>query len=304
VPATGNAELSEGMSFPFMMLVERARPQAMTYPEWASPAVINIAERLCAQVKTEQDPAKALDMLSRLTSDERMRPVWTELYKKKRDLHRPTETFHHPACVSYKSIAARCRRHACKLRKRQGVDDEIDAKVLEMEADGYEHKPDPLAAVPWSEQDIGVQLFFWHTYRKALNCKPEFLSDLQRKHSKLKTLADHLRKQAGETELLGEGQASLAQKLAQLASEYDDAARQVLPKGYKPGMDDDPWIITRRRSTDPAMRSFVVFLSIYAKIIFDKELHTTLAHVTNVVFDRHDMTRSKVRELLRLPSGL
>jgi hypothetical protein len=288
-------------AFLFEVLRAQARPKAMTYPDWVPPAVINIAEGLFAEIKTEEDPGKAQEMLSRLSSDERMRPVWKELYKKKRDdQYRSTSKFHHPAYVTYKSIAALNRRRACELRKKKGPDNESLAASLEMEADYLEKNPDIYSAVPWSEQDIGVQLFFWHAYVTALNHKPQFLSDLQNKETEFRKIADQLREQAEATERLGE--LSLAQKSTQLASEYDNAARNILPKGYKPGISDDPWIIIRRRS--PKVRTFVVNLSGAAMTIFYTSLYTTIAQITNVVFHRTDITGSKVREMVRLPPGV
>jgi len=289
------------MPFPLEMLLGRARPKSLTYQKWVSPAVINIAERLCARVKADRDSSKALDMLSRLASDERMRPVWEELYKKKRDQHhRPTEEFHHPACVTLKSHAARNRRRACELRKEKGPDYEMLANALEMEADECEGKPDFYSTVPWSEQDIAVQLFFWHAYWAALNCRPIFLSDLKDKQKKLHNIANQLRKYSESVQLLG--QDTLAQKLEEGPSECESAARHVLPDPFKPGL-DDPWIISRRRA-NVKLRTFIIGVSMQAETLFEKLLAGTVARVANVVFDRRDMTGPKVREMLRLPTGV
>jgi hypothetical protein len=47
------------------------------------------------------------------------------------------------------------------------------------------------------------------------------------------------------------------------------------------------------------LRAFVADLSITTTLLFRKELHSTLATVANVVFNRQDVTRSKIREMLR-----
>ena len=65
-----------------------------------------------------------------------------------------------------------------------------------------------------------------------------------------------------------------------------------------PGDGDNPWIITRQNE-DVELRSFVIDLSIRTTMLFQKELHSTLATVANVVFNRQDLTRSRVREMLR-----
>jgi hypothetical protein len=89
------------------------------------------------------------------------------------------------------------------------------------------------------------------------------------------------------------GKESAAQKLEEIASDCDKEARNMLPRDG-----DDPWVITRQ-SEDVELRSFVIDLSITTTILFKKELHSTLATVANVVFNRQDVTRSKVREMLR-----
>jgi hypothetical protein len=289
--------------FPFEVLLGRAPPKALKYPEWVRvrPAVINIAERLCADIPAEQHPGKAQEILSRLTSDERMRRVWDELYKKKRDHHHTPESFYHPACVTHKSLAARCRRSAREIRKKGGPNNEREAKTWDKEAEMYESKPDPYVGLGWSEQDIAVQLFFWHIYREALDGTPVFFSDLKSKQRKLQGIADQLRKCAETSVLLGEP--ILAEKLIENATDYNDAARIVLAEEFKPGI-DDPWIITRRRGRefDPKIRTFI--FSLPTEVLFDKPLYGTIAQITNVVFHRTDMTGSKVREMLRLPPGV
>ena len=189
------------------------------------------------------------------------------------------------------SNAARLRQLAAELRNKLGKNNERDVKLLEAEAAVLERLGDAPVDPKWSEQDRAVQLFLRHAYREALDAKPVLLSDLKAKAEKLLEVADVLRKQA--TTLHSLGKESEAQKLEDMTSTCDDDARNMLPRD-----DEDPWIITRQRG-DLELRAFAADLSITTMQLFRKELHGTLATVANVVFNRQDMTRSKIREMLR-----
>jgi hypothetical protein len=69
----------------------------VTFPTWVPPAVIHTAEQLRSEVASEENPAEALKVWSRLVLDPRMERVWLELYKKKRINHKATEEFFYPA---------------------------------------------------------------------------------------------------------------------------------------------------------------------------------------------------------------
>ena len=90
------------------------------------------------------------------------------------------------------------------------------------------------------------------------------------------------------------GEKSDALKLEDIALDCDGAARNVL----SPYKGDDPWILTRQ-SQDVKLRAFVADLASTTAMLFRKELHSTIATVANVLFSRQDLTRSKIREMLR-----
>ena len=259
-----------------------------------------------AEVATEKESIDLRDVLSLLVSDSRMRLVWRELYKKKRINHKATDEFCYPACVTNASAAAANRRRASELRKKTSAVDERDARLLEAEATVLEREGDPPADPRWSEQDRAVKLFLRHTYRIALDLQPVFLSDLQLKMKKLREVAEVLRKQA--TALQSLGMKGDARKLNEIASDCDDEALNVLPERHVASDEndgsiftpqaDDPWIITRQ-SGDVELRAFVADLSITTASLFGKDLHRTVATVANVVFNRQDVTRDNVREMLR-----
>ena len=277
------------------------------FPNWVRPAVIDMVERLRAGLAAEQDPAKAEKVLLRLTYDPRMKRVWGELYKnKKKGVNdKATEEFFNPPYVTNASVAAANRRLASDLRKKTGAINEHDVKLLEAEAAVLERLGDPPADPRWSEQDRAVQLFLYHSYRTALDVKPVFLSDLQAKVTELREVAEVLRKQAAT--LQSQGMNDHAQKLNEIASDCDDNASNINPE-RQIGSDendrslftpqaDDPWIIERKKG-DLELRAFVADLSVTTNMLFRKTLHGTLANVTNVVFDRQDVTFDVIRAML------
>ncbi len=259
------------------------------------PAIIDEARKLYAESLNQKDPAKAVELLSKLITDPRMKSVWTELYKKKRVNHKPTDEFVNPIFVKNASIAVWLRHHASTLRKKGGAQDKLHADTLDAEATLLEKKTyDPLAHTPWTEQDLGVQLFLWHIYHAALEPKPVFLSDIKAEVDALRNAAEQLRAQAKVLQSLHIECAALQQ----IASDCDSEAR-LRDRDPKT---DDPWIIVRRVN-DAQLRTFVATLSVVTEQLCRNALYGTIATIANVVFSRTDMTGSKVREMLRSPPG-
>jgi hypothetical protein len=275
------------------------------FPNWIPPAIIHAAEQLHAELMSERNPTEALAVWSRLVFDSRMKRVWQELYKKNRLNHQATEEFFYPACVTHKSFAAKNRRVALEIRQKGSPENEKDANLLEAEAAVLESINDPHADSKWSEQDRAVQLFFYHAYKEALDHKLVFLSDLEAKSSdleaksrKVQEVAERLRCEAATLSSLGMKRA--ARKLREIASDCDYEALNILPARESDGsLADDPWIIARRRG-NLAVRTFVTSFSIPVSQIFGTNLYSTLATVTNVVFNDKDLTGGKVRDMLRI----
>jgi hypothetical protein len=258
-------------------------------------AIIDEARKLYAESLNQKDPAKAVELLSKLITDPRMKSVWTELYKKKRVHHKPTDEFVNPIFVRNASIAAWLRQHASTLRKKSGAQDALHADTLDAEARLLEKKTsDPLARTPWTEQELGVQLFLWHIYHATLEPKPVFLSDIKAEVNALRHAAEQLRAQAEVLQSLHIECAALQQIAANCDSEA--RLRDRDPKT------DDPWIISRRVH-DAQLRTFVATLSIITDQLCKKTLYGTIATIANVVFSRNDVTGSTVREMLRSPPG-
>jgi hypothetical protein len=270
---------------------------AVTFPVWVPPSVIHAAEQLHSELASEENPAEGQELWSRLVLDSRMKRVWKELYKKKYIHQRPTQEFFNPACLTNASDAARKRRGALELRQKGGPINESEADLLEAEAALVGGMYDPPADPRWSEQDRAVQLFLHKVYRTALDHELIFLSDLEAKVSELQKVAKRLRRDAAMVSSLGMERE--ARKLHRIASDCDDEAVSILP--YEHGFShktDDPWIIVRRRG-DLELRAFVADLSTITRTLFGQILRGTIATVSNVRFNRQDVTRKKIREMLR-----
>ncbi|MCG2633233.1 hypothetical protein L6654_42755 [Bradyrhizobium sp. WYCCWR 13023] len=161
---------------------------------WVPAAVNHEAVRLYDQLVTEEKSADGLKVLSRLICDPRMKVVWQELYKTKRnEKYETTDIFLHPAHVSHLSWAAEYRKQALELRKKGGEENERAVKLLEAEAAAEEGIEDFGADPRWSEQDRAAQLFLRQACRSAIDIEPVYLSEIQTTVAKLRTVAAGLR---------------------------------------------------------------------------------------------------------------
>jgi hypothetical protein len=232
-------------------------PFATSLSAIAFPAVLDEAQKLYAESANQKDPAKAVELLSKLITDPRMKCVWTELYKKQSDDNEATGVFVNPIYVTHRSKAGPLRLRESALRKTGGAENLIHAKVLEaeltlLEKETYDPLAHTLAHTSWTEQDFGVQLFLWQIYHAALDPKPVFLSKLKAEVKALRKAANQLREQAVTLQSLR----IECGTLEQIASDCDWQAR-VRERNPKT---DDPWIITRRVSRDPRRKTLVATL--------------------------------------------
>jgi hypothetical protein len=255
--------------------------EQLSFPRWLPPAVMHAAKRIHAQVATEKDPAKAREILSRLTSDPRMQRVWKRLSRQ-------------PASIRYSAQIAENRRRACELRQKGGPENEQEADILEAESACMEESRDPWADLPWSDQELAMQLFLWHVYNDALADRV-LLSDLKTKAKTLSTTATQLLEVSATLEPLGKSEEirqlnDIVRVLAHEAEDLDSIDPRLV----------DPWIIVRQTG-DVEFRTFVGWVSGTPIALYRKSLYGTMATVTNVVLNRDDVTTSKYRELVRFP---
>jgi hypothetical protein len=279
---------------------------SLTFPEWVPPAITEAANQLNDELAKENDPTKALQVLSRLVSDPLMKRVWHEVYRKKRVGYQSSEEYFNPACTNASRTAA-LRRQASELRDRGGEENELDAKLLEAEAAIIEDESDPLVHPHRSTQERAAQLLFWHAYRGALDNEPVYHSDLVITTTSLRELVKELLKgvetlRASHLDLSAEGLKKVVEEIEDEAENidpfFDAQTGQRLQRPRFPQV-EDPWVIVRE-TPDVQIRSFVTRLSILTIQLFGNPLHHTLANITNAVFNTKDVTDGRVRELLRI----
>jgi hypothetical protein len=269
--------------------VDVKSPPPPKYPDWLPEAVREHANSLWKTLPLETDPAKAQQVLEQLITNPLMKRVWTELYKKARINHKSTDQYKYPACVTNASRAARMRRRVAEIRHQIGRKSEV--KALEFEADELDRMEDLFHDLRCSEQDLGAIRFLYWAYRKYLDLKPIFLSDLKAQSEKFIAVARNLREQAAA--LLKLTDETTARQLEKIAADCDGRAKCMLPTSG-----DDPWVVTRQVN-DVELRVFVAEFSSTTLELFETELYGILAVVAGVVFNKN-VTRSNVREILRL----
>jgi hypothetical protein len=207
------------------------RPPRPTFPDWLPDAVRLQASELWERLPTEQDPAKAQQILERLIADLQMKRVWDELYRKQRIPEDIYNKFVNPACLTNASQAAAFRKMAQTLRKKGGERNKEDAGFLDFEARVIESLPEDPAPPDWNEQDCAAQVFFTRAYEIALKHDPV----MQAKVDKLQHIAERLRELAGELKLMDTILTRrYAEKLKEVAADCDDDAKITRPNLAKP----------------------------------------------------------------------
>jgi hypothetical protein len=272
-------------------------PFETSAPANVPPAVLDEARKLYAESENQKDPVKAKDLICKLVSDPRMQSVWKELYRKTTSNDKNSlSDFVNPIFMTNASQAASLRQRASELYAKGGASNILDAKEMQasakrLEKEKYDVNALVLAHIPWTEQDLGVQLFLWQTYRTALDPKPEYLSEIKAEVKALRKAAQQLRAQVATLQSLR----VKCDALEQIASDCDSRARSrdVNPKT------DDAWIITRRvRRFSPEQKTFAAILSGITSRMCRKPMYGTIATITNVVFETN-LNASNIRELLR-----
>jgi hypothetical protein len=260
-------------------------------PTWLPPILVEEVTRIRAMPLPPDASAsrKAIETLRRLTSDYRMKGVWQELYKKKRELNHPTNKYLH--AVSY-SRASRVRAHGSKDDDKDDHVEEHKRKFIHSQTAYFMHRAPQYQAGPqWSEQDRGIGDFFYHAYCYACDVpfKIRSRSEVRKDLAELCQLGDRLQNEA-ET-LASFGMEAEALELKRIASECYD-----LSSAYETST--DPWLIDRHRG-DRRLRDYVVWLSIITRKLFGAPLYGILAITSNVAFNRDDVTGPYIREMLR-----
>ena len=278
----------EVLFFPPWDISPSAPPVA--FPTWLRPAILHAAKRIYTRLATEKEPAKARELLIRLTCDHRMRDVWDCLYAKSPN----RKDMLYPARITFRPKIAEFRRRACDLRKEGGRTNDEEARFWDMHAAGLEGTND--LPSPWTDQDHAAQLFLWHVYHDTLDLKIITLVDVKDEITRILELANQMRRKAAILQV--PGLRGLAPKLVKLAAECEEQASRSAPN-----LADDRWIMVRR-SGDDELRTFIASLEItwwmFGKSgMLPEPILKLFADVANVALKREHVTSSQIREILR-----
>jgi hypothetical protein len=269
----------------------------LNVPNWVPPAVRYKAVELHAEAIKRKDKKKRIEILNRLISDPLMKRVWVELYRRDRQNGR----FFNPAATNV-TWARECRERAIELRQKGGSRNDRDAALREAEAKSYEAQKN--TETPQDAQDRVARSFLFHAFHAALDNKPVYYQELKEKVEQLSGIAEHLEHYGVILESFNFK--TEAAQLRDVAQTCEWEACNTLPRRgpvpedesiYEP-KPDDPWVLTRK-SKDDELRTFVIDLAIAMVGMFRKTLDGTLANVSNVVFNRKDVSANNVRDILR-----
>jgi hypothetical protein len=186
-----------------------------------------------------------IGLLCRLASDERMKKVWRELYRKTRG----GKQFLNPARAF---------------------------------GDALRGSYDP------QNQDTAAREFFGNAFRYAAWPAPLMTrEDYKSRHKSLITIVARLREDAQNLSSLGLGEH--VQDLEGIAAACEKCSLLQAPI--------HPPMVTRSRG-DQVVRGYILRMTILCDMLFDKELHGTVATTTGVALSK-EISGDRVRDMVR-----
>jgi hypothetical protein len=261
-------------------------PQSL--PDWLPPVVANYAQKAFTAARKDI----SLKTLERLTYDDRMEQVWSELQRRKRQAdYSRTETFLHPA-TSRESWSPEARANALraqKLLQEGGSNNEHEAKKLELIARLNEFaEKSEAGSNTLTSQNLALVFVLQQALKfsqQQLRPVPKIEADQKRKH--YLQMARRIRADLA----LRKPYSSATTRLSDAAFAYEELADQAAPP---PG---DPLLVTRQRRGDKHQNGFVIALVGTTTAVFGSPLYGVVATMTNVAFGCSHWTDAKVRKM-------
>jgi hypothetical protein len=273
-------------------------------PIWLpQPVAAHARQVFTNNCRTESDRL----LLRRLTSDLRMKGVWTELLKRKRFNYKSSKAFIYPATsrMDWSPTVRTQRRRAQTLRRMPSTVNEAEAKELELYAimnqivDDYTWDPElPI-------QDRALVAFFDQAFEFARSdSRPVPRAIAKKKREYYLKMARRIRADAeehnsiqriGVVGLVGVGGVRERLPLLEAALAYEELANKAAPPS------GHPLLVGRKRWGDERQTGFVLELVDATAAIFGKALRGIVAIVANVAFDCGDWTAERVRKTVIIP---
>jgi hypothetical protein len=257
-------------------------------PDWLPRPVGHFAQSLWVDLHRRQAEPEVGALLRRLVSDSRMKKVWNELRRRKRESYEPTENFVHPVTrvVFWFPDTRYYLQHPVKLRQGGGPPVEVLANYnLLMLQSSYQQEGSSLPL-----QDLGMIYFFDQAFTLGQqDTRLISISWLRKKQRYYLKMAKNLRADASEQERLGlyEGR-----RMMEAACAYEELVKLPAPA---PGR---VLLVTRQPQGAARLKGFVMTLGDTTKAVFGTPLCGSAATTANVVFSGNDLTGDAVRKML------
>jgi len=277
-------------------MARKRRHQAIRIPDWVPRPVAHLVHIMYEQETRHGVATGSIELLRRFTCDPRMKGVWAELLKR----NRTTADFFHSASSGLQTFwtpEARSRqRRAALVCSLGGGEPNAEAKQLETSAllaefagtaclfPRYEGQPE----IP--RQQLALAVLF-HQALAFARQKPRAVSQSGAQTARNQCVAMAKRILADNNELQ-RLRGYPDERLERAASAYLERADDVAPG---PG---SPLLVNRKHGRNELIKGFVLELAAATKAIFGVSLFGTVATLTNVAFDRDDITAGQIRRMV------
>ena len=190
-------------------------------PDWL-PHVVRLAAETIYEREVRASSPDDINLLNCLSSDERMKSVWSELRKSK---YKSTKTFVCPSDFYFISLAKSKRMKATELCQKGGDFNKATARLLEGQADVLDRQREQGQAL-WPEQECATYWFFHCAYYVAQDPRPLLSrAELKQERAAYSTAQQKLN-ELSET-LRSLGMKSKAEELQRISVEVEDCASWV-----------------------------------------------------------------------------
>lgn len=255
--------------------VSMIRSKSIEIPTWVPRAVAPLAQDLYpdAVALPVEDFGAYASALLRVATDERMRGVWTEVYKREGGAGRGDAAYVHPARperVRSDPYFSAVEHVSEQPNERDRVQDQAAGLLF-------------LVATRHAVWDRRFEFGPRTRTRAAASVDATTLSKLAARHDDDAAAYDRL------------GMFQEAQTIRALAASSRHKAEMRWPRS------NDPWVVERQsgRLGDDWDRGLIIELAQTCEILFGKRLLATVATIANVVLDRSDITKGQVQGVLK-----
>jgi len=252
--------------------------RTLEIPSWVPGPIASLAQQLYAEAIVRpmwpdfQRFHDHADALRKFATDKRMEKVWNEIYRRQGGKQREGGYVH--AAIAARICASphfRAVEHiSCQLSDRDRVQEQA-AAVLFLAVTGN---------ALWDRRfDVGP---------RTRTC-----AEIHQEIAKRDELAAALEASAEGCQQLGEWHAAVT--LRELAAKIRKVTEALRPDPR------NPWIVQRKseRVGDEWVRGFIIETTQTCLLLFDKKMAGTVAKLTNIAFDRHDVKRGAIQGVVK-----